>query len=74
MDNQLQVIVEGSGLEKTKAQFILDKFTNYFEIAADWENKAKTIVVSSEQVYECDGNISLIPLDFEPENTKIPEL
>lgn len=49
MDNQLQVIVEGSGLEKTKAQFILDKFTNYFEIAADWENKAKTIVVSSEK-------------------------
>jgi hypothetical protein len=26
------------------------------------------------QVYECDSHISLIPLDFEPENTKIPEL
>lgn len=49
MKNQLQVIVEGSGLEQTKAQFILDKFTNYFEIAADWENKAKKIVVTNEK-------------------------
>ncbi len=25
------------------------------------------------QVYECDGHINLIPMTFEPENTKITE-
>lgn len=46
--NQLQIIVEESGLEKTKAQYLLDNFTAYFEIAAVWEAKAKTIVVTDE--------------------------
>lgn len=26
------------------------------------------------QVYECDGNINLIPMDFEPKGTQVPEL
>ena len=47
-NNQLQVIVKNSGLEKTKAQYILEKFTNYFEIASEWEKKAKEIVVTKE--------------------------
>lgn len=47
-ENQLQVIVKESGLEPAKAQFILTKFQNYFAIAADWEVKAKSIIVTSE--------------------------
>lgn len=45
----LEVIVRESGLEKTKADVILSKFQNYFELAADWERKAKTIVVTDEK-------------------------
>jgi len=45
-ENQLQVIVQQSGLEATKAQFILAQFQNYFDIAADWEVKAKGIIVT----------------------------
>jgi len=45
----LEVIVRESGLEKTKADIILSKFQNYFELAADWERKAKTIVVTNEK-------------------------
>lgn len=40
-------IVQASGLEQTKANYILEKFQDYFRIAADWENKAKSIVVTS---------------------------
>lgn len=47
MENQLQVIVKESGLDATKAQFILDNFQNYFALASEWEAKAKTIVVTS---------------------------
>ena len=46
MGNELQVIVEKSGLEPTKAKTILEKFQNYFEIAAEWEKKSKVIVVT----------------------------
>ena len=46
MSNQLEVIVKESGLEPTKAQIILDKFQNYFGIAAEWETKAKTLIVT----------------------------
>ena len=47
MDTKLAVIVKESNLEPTKAQFILEKFQDYFEIASDWEVKAKAIVVTS---------------------------
>jgi len=47
-NNELAVIIEQSGLEKTKAQILLDKFTNYFEIAADWETKINAIKVTDE--------------------------
>lgn len=47
MNNQLETIVGESGLEKTKADSILRDFQNYFEIAAEWEAKARTIVVTS---------------------------
>jgi len=48
MENQLQVIVKESGLEQSKAKYILDNFQNYFEIADEWARKSRTIVVSDE--------------------------
>jgi hypothetical protein len=48
MENQLQLIVKESGLEKTKAEYILEQFQDYFRIAAEWEQKAKTIVVTND--------------------------
>lgn len=46
-DNKLLQIVKTSGLEQTKADFILQKFQDYFHIAADWEMKAKALVVTN---------------------------
>jgi len=48
MENQLSIIVKESGLEQTKAQVLLSNFSNYFDIAAEWENKAKMLVVTDE--------------------------
>lgn len=48
MENKLQVIVKESGLEKTKAKYLLDRFTSYFELASEWETKARGIVVKDE--------------------------
>lgn len=47
-NSPLVEIVNNSGLEKTKADIILTKFQDYFQIASDWEKKAKTIVVTNE--------------------------
>lgn len=47
-ENQLAVIVKESGLEATKAKVILEKFQDYFEIASEWEKKARTLVVTNE--------------------------
>jgi hypothetical protein len=46
MENQLQVLVRESGLEQSKAQVLLERFQDYFQIAAEWEAKAKTIKVT----------------------------
>jgi hypothetical protein len=48
MENQLITIVNQSGLDQTKSQYILEKFTDYFAIAAEWEAKAKMITVTNE--------------------------
>ena len=47
-NNQLITIVNKSGLEKTKAEYILEKFQDYFKIASEWETRAKGIVVTSD--------------------------
>jgi len=47
MKNELAVIVEKSGLDKTKAQVLLDNFSGYFQVASEWEKKAKTIIVTN---------------------------
>jgi len=46
--NQLAVIINESGLEKSKAQILLENFSNYFEIASEWEQKAKSLIVTRE--------------------------
>jgi len=47
-DNKLQVIIQDSGLETTKARVLLENFKDYFDIADEWETKAKAIVVTNE--------------------------
>ena len=44
--NKLELIVKDSGLDTTKSKYILDKFTDYFKIAAEWETKARSIIVT----------------------------
>jgi hypothetical protein len=51
-ENKLVLLVEESGLDKTKSQVLLEKFSDYFAIAAEWEVKAKTIVVTHAQQTE----------------------
>lgn len=48
MENKLAVILKESQLEPTKAQYILEQFQDYFAIAAEWEAKARAIVVTNE--------------------------
>lgn len=45
-NNELVKVIETSGLDKTKAQVLLDKFTGYFEIASEWERKTKELIVN----------------------------
>ncbi len=46
-EDKLLVLVNESGLEKTKAQVLLDNFSDHFKIAAEWEAKAKAIIVTN---------------------------
>ena len=56
IENKLEVIVRESGLEKTKSEIVLNEFSHYFSIAADWEKKAKAIVVTGpENTAEISG-------------------
>ena len=48
MGTELQELVNKSGLDSTKAKAILKQFNDYFELASEWELKAKTIVVTDE--------------------------
>ena len=45
-DNKFQELVKESGLEQSKAQILLDNFSDYFKIADEWEKKAKAISVT----------------------------
>jgi len=47
-ENQLAIIVKESNLEPTKAKYILEKFTEYFDMADEWTIKARAIVVTKE--------------------------
>lgn len=48
MGTELQELVNKSGLDSTKAKAILKQFNDYFDLASEWELKAKTIVVTDE--------------------------
>ena len=53
MENQLVKIINESGLDKSKGQVLLENFSNYFEVASEWEKKANELTVTSvEQVAE----------------------
>ncbi len=55
--NQLQKIVSESNLDKSKSEVLLEKFSNYFEIAAEWGRKIKDITVTDvSQVAEMKMN------------------
>ena len=56
-NNQLEKIVTESNLSKSEAQVLLEKFSNYFEIAAEWSKKIKEIKVTDvSQVAEMKMN------------------
>lgn len=44
--SQLVALVEQSGLEKTKQDFIIEKFNGFQQIATDWKNKSEAIKVT----------------------------
>jgi DNA polymerase III alpha subunit (gram-positive type) len=44
-ENQIAVIIDGSGLEKTKGQLLLEKFSGFFESAAEWEQKVNALTL-----------------------------
>jgi hypothetical protein len=46
MENQLEVIVRDSGLEVSKAKYILEQFQHFFALADEWSIKTKTLVVT----------------------------
>jgi hypothetical protein len=75
MENQLVKIVTESGLEQSKGQILLEKFSNYFNIAADWEQKAKALTVTDvTQVAEMkmarEGRLFLKQKRVDVENTR----
>ena len=45
--NKLEIVIEQSGLEQTKAKTVLDSFSQFFKQAEEWEIKAKSIVVTN---------------------------
>ena len=45
-ENPLVKVVNESGLDKTKAQVLLDNFSNYFAVAAEWEKTAAGLVIT----------------------------
>ena len=47
-ENKLQIIINESDLEITEARDLFETFKNYFDIAEEWEKKAKAIVVTDE--------------------------
>jgi len=46
--NELLQIINQSGLEKVEQDSIIDKFGSYEQVAGEWEQKARSIVVTNE--------------------------
>lgn len=49
MENKLELIVKESGLDQSKSDILLQNFKDYFEIAGEWEKKAKMLIVTNEK-------------------------
>lgn len=74
-ENQLVSLINQNNLDKTKAQVLLDNFSSYFELAADWESKAKSLTVNSiEQKAEMkmarEGRLFLAQKRIDVEKTR----
>src|ERR1039457_5062030 len=48
MANEIEKVIEGSRLEKTKSQYIFEQFAGFFHAAKEWEIKAREIVITDE--------------------------
>lgn len=48
---ELKTIIDKSGLVGNKADYILRQFQDYFKIASDWEEKAKTLKVTDSSQF-----------------------
>ncbi|MBT9148408.1 MAG: hypothetical protein DDT32_02180 [Syntrophomonadaceae bacterium] len=46
--SQFELVVRDTGLAPAKAQVLLKNFQHYFELAGEWEQRAKTLVVTDE--------------------------
>ncbi len=47
VENKIQVLRKGTDLDQSTAQRVLSAYESFFKQAADWERKAKAIVVTS---------------------------
>ena len=71
----MSLVVKDSGLELTERETLLGKFSEYENIAEDWEKKAKAIVVTNpEQVAEMkmarEGRLFLAQKRIDVEKTR----
>lgn len=72
---ELVVLVENSGMEKTKAQTVLDAFSGFFAEASKWEAQAKMLVITdASQIHEMkmarEGRLQLKEIRVAAEKTK----
>lgn len=72
---ELAIIVAQSGIEKTKAQTVLDSFSVFFEQASEWELKTRDLVITDvSQVAEMkmarDGRLQLKEVRVNAEKAK----
>lgn len=75
MSNELVQLVEQSGLEPNKADILKKKFNDFFDIAGEWEARAKAIVVTAESQTAVmkmarEGRLFLRSKRIEVENTR----
>src|SRR5437868_2781361 len=71
----LAKIVRESGLGKTKADIVLERFQDYFRIASEWERKSRMLSVTrADQITEMqmarDGRLFLKEKRTEVERTR----
>lgn len=71
----LAVIVANSGIERTKAQTVLDSFTQYFEEASKWEQQTAGLVITDvsqtrEMKLAREGRLQLKEIRVNAEKTR----